>query len=102
MTGVQTLCSSDLGSFPTQGLHPLLLHSLAALALAGEFFTTGSTWEALVIGGGQIRRENSTGLLSKHSDLTESHPTWESQGGKTVRRLSACPSSRGVHRQLQH
>ena len=35
------------GIIPTQGLNPHLLH---ILALAGGFFTTSATWEALALG----------------------------------------------------
>ena len=34
------------GIFPIQGLNP---HLFKSLALAGGFFTTGATWEALPI-----------------------------------------------------
>ena len=33
------------GNFPTQELNPCLLHP----ALAGVFFTTSTTWEALIL-----------------------------------------------------
>ena len=39
-------CALPQGIFPTQGLNP---HLFKSLALAGGFFTTGATWEALPI-----------------------------------------------------